>query len=209
MMVISPVPAANPRKTRTIRPLGTVDIAALCAAVLAIPEDVWSAENAAKPNKFDVLDQTRHIVFRFVDSPRDWRRSHDRPAWTEWCPILEPVLAQAVRDYGYTHGVFPRVMLARMPAGGIIHPHIDANPAAKWPHKIHIPLMTTPAVISFFGGNEHFFPAGEAVEVNNLGPHWVRNDGDTDRIHLIFEYYDADQADPDWLEPFLLASAAR
>jgi aspartyl/asparaginyl beta-hydroxylase (cupin superfamily) len=105
-------------------------------------------------------------------------------------------------------GVFPRVMLARMPPGGVIHPHIDANPAAKWPHKIHVPLSTNPGVVSFFGGEEHNFPVGEAVEVNNLGPHWVRNDGDTDRVHLIFEYYDADQPEPDWLEPFLRRYAA-
>jgi hypothetical protein len=199
---------ANPRKTRTVRRLGPVDIAALRAVVVAIPEDVWVAENAAKPNKFDVLDATRHIVFRFVDTPRDWRASHDRPAWAPWRRLLEPVLAQAVRDYDYVRGVFPRVMLARMPAGGVIHPHIDANPAAKWPHKIHVPLTTNPGVVSFFGGAEHHFPEGEAVEVDNLGPHWVRNDGDADRIHLIFEYYDADQPDPSWLAPFLRASAA-
>ena len=201
-------PLANPRKATTIRPLGPVDIAALREAVLAIPEDVWAAENAGKPNKFEALGVTRHIVFRFIDSPRDWRGSHDRPAWLQWRALLEPVLGQAVRAYGYARGVFPRVMLARMPPGGVIHPHVDANPAAKWPHKIHVPLTTNPDVVSFFGGVEHRFPAGEAVEVNNLGPHWVRNDGDTDRIHLIFEYYDADQPDPDWLEPFL-ASAAR
>ncbi len=209
MTVTHRPPVANPRKTTTIRPLGLVDITALRAAVLAIPEDVWNAENANKPNKFEVLDQTRHIVFRFVDSPRDWRQSHDRPAWSEWQGVLEPVLAQAVRDYGYARGVFPRVMLARMPVGGVIHPHIDANPAAKWPHKIHVPVLTTPGVVSFFGGQAHYFPAGEAVEVNNLGPHWVRNDGDTDRVHLIFEYFDADQPDPDWLEPFLHAVAPR
>lgn len=199
-------PAANPRKTTTVRPLGPVDIAALRAAVLALPEDVWAAENAGKPNKFEALGTTRHIVFRFIDSPRDWRGSHDRPAWVQWRDLLEPVLGQAIRDYGYARGMFPRVMLARMPPGGVIHPHIDANPAAKWPHKIHVPLTTNPGVVSFFGGQEHNFPVGEAVEVNNLGPHWVRNDGDADRIHLIFEYYDADQSDPDWLEPFLAAA---
>lgn len=202
-------PAANPRKTTGVRALGAVDIAALRAAVLAIPEDVWTAENADKPNRFEALGTTRHIVFRFIDSPRDWRGSHDRPAWAQWFQLLEPVLGQAVRDYGYARGVFPRVMLARMPPGGVIHPHIDANPAAKWPHKIHVPLTTNPGVVSFFGGAEHNFPVGEAVEVDNLGPHWVRNDGAADRIHLIFEYYDADQPDPNWLEPFLLASAAR
>jgi len=115
-------------------------------------------------------------------------------------------LAQAVRDYGYARGAFPRVMLARMPAGGVIHPHIDANPAAKWPHKVHVPLTTNPGVVSFFGGAEHHFPVGEAVEVDNLGPHWVRNEGDADRIHLIFEYYDPDQPDPEWLAPLLSAS---
>ncbi len=119
------------------------------------------------------------------------------------------MLAEAVRDYGYARGVFPRVMLAKMPPGAVIHPHIDANPAAKWPHKIHVPVTTNAAVMSCFGGGEHHFPAGEAVEVNNLGPHWVRNGGDTDRVHLIFEYYDADQPDPTWLEPFLLAGASR
>lgn len=201
-------PAANPRKTTAVRALGPVDIAALQAAVLGIPEEVWDAENAGKPNKFQALDATRHIVFRFIDSPRDWRGSHDRPAWPQWSDLLEPVLAQAVCTYGYARGIFPRIMLAKMGPGGIIHPHIDANPAAKWPHKIHIPLATNAHVASFFGGKKHHFQQGEAVEVNNLGPHWVRNGGDTDRINLIFEYYDADQPDPDWLEPFLLAGAA-
>lgn len=206
---MSAMPAANPRKTAAVRKLGLVDIAALRTAVLAIPEDIWAAENAAKPNRFEALGATRHIVFRFIDSPRDWRGSHDRPAWAPWRDRLEPVLAQAVRDYGYARGVFPRVMLARLPPGGVIHPHIDANPAAKWPHKIHVPLTTNPGVVSFFGGEERHFPVGEAVEVDNLGPHWVRNDGAADRIHLIFEYYDADQPDPDWLAPFLAASAPR
>ena len=96
-----------------------------------------------------------------------------------------------------------------MAPGGVIKPHIDANPAAKWPHKIHVPLQTNERVVFFCGGAERYFPVGEAVEVSNLGPHWVRNEGDTDRIHLIFEYYDAEQPAPDWLAPFLEADARR
>ena len=200
--------ARNPRKTTGVRALGHIDIAALAAAVAAIPEVVWAAENASKPNKFDVLDATRHVVFRFIDSPLDWRHSHDRALWSEWRALLAPVLASAVRDYGYDRGRFPRVMLAAMPPGGIIHPHVDANPAARWPHKIHVPLMTNPHVTCFFGGREHHFAPGEAVEVDNLGPHSVRNAGSTARIHLIFEYFDTDQPDPPWLAP-LLAGARR
>jgi len=200
--------AANPRKTTGVRKLGPVDIGPLRQALLAIPEEVWALEDRSKPNRFGVLDETRPIVFRFIDDPRDWRRSHDRPAYAAWRGLLAPVLAQAVAAYGYERGAFPRVMFARMAPGGVIHPHVDANPAARWPHKIHVPLATNAGVICFFGGEERHLLDGEAVEVDNLGPHWVRNNGDTDRIHLIFEYYDTDQPEPSWLGPLLNQGAS-
>ena len=189
----------NPRKTESIRRLGPVDIAALREAVLGIDEARWDAENADKPNRFEALDRTRHIVFRFVSNFQDWRDSYDRPLWAEWKQLLEPVLAQAVRDYGYKDAAFPRVMLARMAPGGVIKPHRDANPAAKWPHKIHVPLVTNDKVTFFVDGVGYHFPEGEAVEVSNMAVHAVENAGDTDRIHLIFEYYDREQPEPEWL----------
>ncbi|HEU0306600.1 MAG TPA: aspartyl/asparaginyl beta-hydroxylase domain-containing protein [Lysobacter sp.] len=189
----------NPRKTTSIRRLGTVDITRLREAVLAIPEAQWDAENADKPNRFEALDRTRHIVFRFVSNFQDWRDSYDRPLWGQWRSLLEPVLAQATRDYGYARAAFPRVMLARMAPGGVIKPHRDANPAAKWPHKIHVPLLTNERVTFFVDGVGYHFQEGEAVEVSNMAVHAVENAGDTDRIHLIFEYYDLDQPEPGWL----------
>ncbi|MBL8649221.1 MAG: aspartyl/asparaginyl beta-hydroxylase domain-containing protein [Sphingopyxis sp.] len=189
----------NPRKTTSIRRLGAVDIAALKAAVLAIPEDVWQTENADKPNRFEALDATAHIVFRFVSDMRDWRSAFARPLWDEWEALLAPVLAAATADYGYRNGIFPRVMLARMPAGGVIRPHRDANPAAKWPHKIHVPIQTNDRVLFRIEGATHHIAEGEAAEVNNMGVHAVVNGGTAPRIHLIFEYYDADQPEPAWL----------
>jgi aspartyl/asparaginyl beta-hydroxylase (cupin superfamily) len=87
-----------------------------------------------------------------------------------------------------------------MAPGGVIQPHRDTNPAAKWPHKIHVPLVTNDEVSFYVDGVAYHFPEGEAVEVNNMGVHAVENRGATDRIHLIFEYYDLDQADPDWID---------
>jgi hypothetical protein len=190
---------SNPRKTKSIRKLGSVDIAELKSAVLALPEAVWDAENASKPNRFGSLDATRHIVFRFVASFYDWRQTYDRPLWAEWRRLIEPVLAAATAEYGYARGEFPRVMLARMMPGGTIHVHRDTNPAAKWPHKIHVPLLTNSGVSFFVDGQDYQFVEGEAVEVNNLAPHAVKNEGATDRIHLIFEYYDPDQPGPAWV----------
>jgi hypothetical protein len=189
----------NPRKTTSIRQLGNVEVGALREAVLAIPEAQWDAENETKPNRFGALDATRHIIFRFVSNFVDWRDSYERPLWTEWKPLLEPVLSAATAPYGYARAAFPRVMLARMAPGGVIHPHRDQNPAAKWPHKIHVPLLTNDDVTFCVDGKGYHFAEGQAVEVNNMGLHAVENRGSSDRIHLIFEYYDLDQPEPAWL----------
>jgi len=170
-----------------------VETGALREAVLKIPESIWTAENEAKPNRFEALDKTEHVVFRFVANMRDWRESYDRPLWDEWRPVLQPVLDQATADYGYANGIFPRVMLARMAPGGVIHPHVDGARAASWPHKIHVPLMTNPGVRFFVDPRYYHLEADQAYEVNNLVPHAVVNEGSTPRIHLIFEYYDAEQ----------------
>jgi hypothetical protein len=193
----------NPRKTQTVRRLGPLDVAALREAVAAIPDELWNAENATKPNKYEALGHTRHIVFRFVSDPDDWRRSYDRELWAEWRALLEPVMEAATRPYGYVRGAYPRIMLARMAAGGVIHPHRDANPSAKWPHKIHVPLKTNDKVTFFVDGVGYYLPEGEAAEVNNMGVHAVANESDSDRIHLIFEYYDLDQPEPAWLADLL------
>ena len=188
----------NPRKTKAALPLGPVEIGALREAVLQIPEELWNLEDSLKPNRFETLDRTRHIVFRFVKDLKDWRTDYERPLWAEWKSLLQPVLDAAVKPYGYARGVFPRVMLARMAPGGIIQPHRDNMPAALWPHKIHVPLVTNDKVGFYIEPNTYHFPVGEAVEVNNLDVHAVKNEGDSDRIHLIFEYYDPDQ--PSWLD---------
>lgn len=184
---------ANPRKTQSVRYLGDIDIKSIRDDILAIPEALWEQENKTKPNRFHSLDTTQHIVFRFINTIDDWRGSHDRPLWNDWREKLEPILQQATSAYGYTRGDYPRVMLARMAPGGNIKQHVDNGPAARWPHKIHIPIQTNEKVNFFIAPENYYFKEGQAVEVNNLGPHAVQNNGDTNRIHLIFEYYDMDQ----------------
>lgn len=178
-----------------MRVLGPIDLGDVCAQILAIPPAVWERENQQKPNKFGTLDLTQHIVFTFVTRLDDWRESYARPLWSEWRARLEPLLRQATAAYGYANGAFPRIMLAKMSPGGIIQPHADASPSARWPHKIHIPIQTNDRVRFYVAGQEYHLQTGQAYEVNNMTLHAVRNDGAADRIHLIFEYYDKDQPD--------------
>jgi len=189
---------ANPRKTTSVRFLGQIELGSLREELLSIPEELWDLEDSLKPNRFETLDKTRHIVFRFIKDLNDWRQAYDRPIWNAWREKITPIIEQAVKPYGYAKGSFPRIMLARMAPGGIIHAHRDNMPSATWPHKIHIPILTNEKVGFYVEPTTYHFKVGQAVEVNNLGPHAVRNNGDTDRIHLIFEYYDTEQ--PSWLD---------
>ena len=72
-----------------------------------------------------------------------------------------------------------------------------------------MPLQTNPHVVFEIDGIGYHLPEGEAVEVNNMAVHAVVNRGDSDRIHLIFEYYDVDQPEPDWIDALTGAAGAR
>jgi aspartyl/asparaginyl beta-hydroxylase (cupin superfamily) len=61
-------------------------------------------------------------------------------------------------------------------------------------------------VTFYVDGEGYHFAEGEAVEVNNMGLHGVANRGDSDRIHLIFEYFDLDQPEPAWLADLIARS---
>ena len=182
----------NPHKTKGVRNLGKVDLSLIKDDIQSIPDEIWDKENNSKPNKFSELYKTKHIVFRFVESMQDCTVYYDTPIWDEWKDRLLPVLEEAVKDYGYENGEFSRIMLAKLDAGGEVKAHKDGNVAATFPHKIHIPIQTNDKVFFFANPKIHFFPEGEAFEVNNLGVHYAENGGEEDRIHLIFEYFNPD-----------------
>lgn len=176
-------------KTEYYNHLGAVDVDALVERVKRIPDSQWEAENENKPNKFARLNDTCHIIFRFLNNVDDAFDFSDHPVlWAEWQDMLLPIMDAAAERLGYSNYCFPRVMLARLPAGGQISLHIDEK-ANHYVHKIHVPLMTNTKTIFYVGGQEKHLPAGDIVEVNNKRMHAVKNGGDEDRIHLIFECY--------------------
>ena len=176
-------------KTEFFNHLGSTNVDDLIERVKNIPEFLWESENAYKPNQFAQLNDTRHIIFRFPVGPEsvfDFR-DHDI-LWDEWKEDLLPIMEQAAIRLGYKDYRFPRVMLAKLPAGGEISEHTDAL-SSHYIHKIHVPLITNPDTIFHVGGQARHLPVGEIIEVNNKRTHAVKNDGKQDRIHFIFECY--------------------
>jgi hypothetical protein len=157
---------------------------------LAEQPELWLTADPNKPNRFEAFKgSTLHIVFQFPIDLRSHRQSAYAPLWAEWQPVLEPLIARATVAYEYPQGRTTRIMLARLLAGQEIARHVDNSPAAAVPHKIHIPLATNAQVRFLIGDGDYFLPRGRAYEVNNRRPHEVRNRSESDRVHLIFDYF--------------------
>ena len=85
--------------------------------------------------------------------------------------------------------VVHKTRFALLPAGAEIKPHVDHD--TKYGLRIHIPIITNDR--SVYGGvdnegnvhEEHFPADGGAWFINPGVRHWVRNEGDTGRVHLI------------------------
>jgi hypothetical protein len=183
----------NPNKTTTVRELGPVDLGTVAADVLATPDEAWDTSDdfEANYNKRGALRQAAHIILRFSDRRQRPAACYDMPAWEQWAPRLLPIMEAAVKPYGYARGFFPRIMLARLPGGAFVAPHVDGEPSGNRPHKIHVPILTNADTYFFVEQQRYHFPVGHAYEVNNAARHAAANNGESDRVHLIFEYLDA------------------
>lgn len=78
-------------------------------------------------------------------------------------------------------------MLSRMRPGQHHPMHTDSQ-RADWLTRIHVPLVTSPkAWICFEGTRPVHLEAGKAYTFDTYKRHAFGNDGETDRVHLIFD----------------------
>jgi len=177
-----------------VRELGPVPEALLepLDRLLANSRETFLVENAHKPNKFgDFEKSTQHIVFKFPLELDDHTRSKYKPIWEKYRAAVEPIIEAVTPYYGFSNGQTCRIMLAKLKAGGVIHKHVDGMRSANVPHKIHVPLVTDPEVFFWAEDEAIHLARGTAFEVNNKVLHGGCNKSAVDRIHLIFDYYNA------------------
>jgi aspartyl/asparaginyl beta-hydroxylase len=179
----------NSNKTKSYRNLGSVNVSDLKRRVEALSDSDWQIADSEKPNKFNALGRAQHLVFRFPKNLKSHLESYETSHWSGWKDIIEPIIEKAVQPFNYSKGYFPRIMLAKLPSKSEVKPHVDKSPSAQYPHKIHIPIFTNNEVFFYANGESIHMEVGQVYEVNNNQLHWAINNGNIDRIHLIFEYY--------------------
>ena len=182
----------NEKKIRGgIVELGSQEINPIQKLLRDLPQTVWESHLDPTPNpnkKGVILRKTSHVTFKFTKRRNGVFKIHFSPLWECWKPILMPILENTVRVYGYDQGHFPIIMLAKLPPKCPIIPHSDGTMDYYAPHKIHIPIETNDKAYFFINKQRYHFEEGCAYEVDNIAEHGVLNAGETDRVHLIFEY---------------------
>jgi hypothetical protein len=184
----------NHFKADTVLRLGDIDILKVLEKLNKLQISDWDTNedfviNYNKGNK-KALRSTQHITLKFSNKQSNPFQYITLSRWEDWKPLLMPIMEKVVSHYNYQKGCFPRVMFANLPSKCIIAPHTDGDEKGSIPHKIHIPLVTNDRCYFFIEEKRHFLEQGVAYEVNNSKKHGVANGGNSDRIHLIFEYLD-------------------
>jgi hypothetical protein len=82
-----------------------------------------------------------------------------------------------------------RCLLARLPGGASIDPHIDRAPYFSKTLRLHFPIQTHDQAWMIAGSLCYLMKPGEAWVLNNSGPHAVWNaDPQRSRTHMICDF---------------------
>lgn len=170
-----------------IKDLGSVEISGLKRAVLDQEAAAWT-ERTYRQEKFDVHSDTQSILLVFCED--DWPSLTvcKEPGWDRLSVAALPVIHDIIARHYTPGGTIIRAMAARLRPGGRIRPHRDSLASFHHGHRIHLPLATNADVRFTIEGRPYPMEVGHAYEINNQKAHSVMNNGDTDRIHFIFDY---------------------
>lgn len=132
--------------------------------------------------------------FHLIFSGRDGHGVFQFPWYDEFSDLLEPLFAQLLGDE-VNH--ITRAQFALMPAHTEIKPHVDTGGYSEEGHRIHFVIQSNPNVT--FGVCDQTGKTGQGdcvtlntdegvvFELNNRLKHYVKNESDEDRIHLVVD----------------------
>jgi aspartyl/asparaginyl beta-hydroxylase (cupin superfamily) len=128
----------------------------------------------------------------FEDWPQQHRIDHQlRPAMVndlEWnrFGIETDDLVQDLMLRHFTNAeAFNRMLSVVMPHHWVGR-HTDAQ-QPNWLHRVHVPLATNNASFMFVGELQHNLSVGSAYLIDTTVAHAVSNNGETPRIHFMFD----------------------
>ncbi|HIC35123.1 MAG TPA: hypothetical protein EYO78_09970, partial [Gammaproteobacteria bacterium] len=120
----------------TLKDLGPVEIGRLREAVIGLSPADWSAQRI-RQNEYEVHRQTESVVLVFTDGS-GWPQLEVKKeqGWDLLAKTAVPVMHGILAAHYPAGGTIIRSMVAKLPAGNIIKPHVDRHPSFHAGHRI-------------------------------------------------------------------------
>ena len=93
-----------------------------------------------------------------------------------------------ILNSNYGNGSVYNIQFSLMPPGKKIASHYDTGLDFSLSHRIHLPITTNSDVRFYIEDCLFKFKQGQLVEINNKKIHYVENDSEISRVHLIVDY---------------------
>lgn len=155
-----------------------VDADRLQAEVAAIPEGLWGTTGG----RVGVHQVAEALFLRGFAPAEGDKPVEDRPA-LELLPYARFIIEELIPAPPL------RCLLARLPPGAVIFPHIDRPPYFAKTLRIHVPVVTNDQVHMIAGNLCYSLRAGEIWVLNNSAMHAVWNAHPTSfRTHMICDF---------------------
>ncbi len=101
---------------------------------------------------------------------------------------MAPYIATVVNAFKCPHG---RIRIMKLLPGTIIREHRDTyeevSDISFGQVRLHIPIKTNEKVIFTVGGKNYHLQEGQLIYINFSQKHYVRNDGNEERVHLVLD----------------------
>src|SRR5690606_36855978 len=152
------------------------DADALAREVLALDESCWRARMGGVAGNSALPLVTTGGAVESDELAGDMRPT----PWLQQCPYI----MQVMDALGATWG---RSRLMRLSGRSQLAAHVDTNYYWQERMRVHVPIVTTPAVRFHCGDAEEHMGAGECWIFDTWRRHGVVNTGDVDRIHLVMD----------------------
>jgi len=165
-----------------------IDPRPLLAEVAAI-DGAWGIATG-RQRKIDVQREALAIPLRGLRASAltgRQRRDVQESRWTRGSASY-PLARRLLSDLAVAeHGLLGRAKIVCLPAGRRVHPHVDHGQYYRVRDRYHLVLRSSAGSWLKAGDEEVRMREGELWWFDNNVPHEACNDGDEDRIHLIFD----------------------
>ena len=174
----------------------TCDYKSILDILKTVPNDEWDKDTEARNSKAKAGGNTnldvRAFMVKFKSSAStgvgfiDYEKN-DTDLLNKLKPYLDKIISQVKKFYGYENLKLTNVLFTELKKGGIIPEHSDSGPMLTTNHRIHIPILSDPAVKFTLDHKDYYLEPGHGYEINNQLVHDVRNESNIDRIHIIID----------------------